>query len=72
MMLFSIMVDMLAFLTSRAKDMECLFYKMWLIILFMDHDLEKVANLTLVLSVFKQKFGLEISYSRIQLYCIPV
>src|ERR1041385_8254855 len=38
-------------------------------ILFMDHDLDKAANLKLILSAFEQLSGLKINFHKSELFC---
>jgi hypothetical protein len=60
-MLFNIVADMLAIIIQRAK-VDCQIEGVADdTILFMDHDLEKVRNLKLILRAFKQLSGLNIN-----------
>ena len=38
-------------------------------ILFMDHDLEKVTNMKLILSAFEKLSGLKINFHKSELFC---
>jgi hypothetical protein len=75
-MLFNIVADMLAILIARAKEdgqVGCLIAHLVEggvsilqyaddTILFMEHDLEKVINMKLILCIFEQLCGLEINF----------
>ena len=83
--LFNIVVDMLAILIERAKNngqiagvvphlvddgLSILQYADDTI-LFMEHDLEKAANMKLILSAFEQLSGLKINFHKSELFCWP-
>ena len=82
-MLFNIVADMLALLINRAKNdgqisgiipqlvdggLSILQYADDTI-LFMDHDIEKAKNMTLLLSAFEQMSGLKINFNKSGPFC---
>jgi hypothetical protein len=82
-MLFKIVSDMLAILIARAKEdgqvrgliphlveggVSILQYADS-IILFMEHDLDKVVNMKLILCLFEQLCGLKINFHKSELFC---
>ena len=81
--LFNIVADMLAIMIDRAKEegqiegvvphlvdggLSILQYADDTI-LFMEHDLDKAANLKLILSAFEQLSGLKINFHKSELFC---
>ena len=81
--LFNIVADMLAIMIDRAKEegqiegvvphlvdggLSILQYADDTI-LFMEHDLDKAANLKLILSAFEQLAGLKINFHKSELFC---
>ena len=82
-MLFNIVVVMLAILIARAKEdgqidgliphlveggLSILQYADDTI-LFLDHNLEKVVNLKLILCIFEQLSGLKINFHKSEIFC---
>jgi hypothetical protein len=82
-MLFNIVADMLAILIARAKEdgqvggliphlvdggISILQYADDTI-LFMEHDLQKVVNMKLILCLFEQLSGLKINFHKSEIYC---
>jgi hypothetical protein len=82
-LLFNIVVDMLAILINRAKSEgqlkgvisdltdDGLFILQYAddAILFMEHNIEKVRNIKLLLSAFEKMSGLKINYHKSELFC---
>jgi retron-type reverse transcriptase len=81
--LFNIVVDMLAILISRAKEVDHirgviphLVYEGLLVlqyaddtVIFMDNDLEKAKNIKLLLCAFEQLSGFKINFYKSELFC---
>ena len=81
--LFNIVVDMLAILIARAKEVDqvegviphlvqdglsILQYADDTVI-FMSHDLDKALNMKLILSTFEQLSGLKINFHKSEIFC---
>jgi hypothetical protein len=81
--LFNIVVDMLAVLIARAKEVglidgvvphlvqDGLSILQYVddTVIFLGHDVEKVVNLKLILSTFEQLSGLKINYHKSEIFC---